>query len=130
MHKGLSILLLVLGGLGFLAFGVLLLVDPIGTMARIGFDVAAGLPATEIRAFYGGAELALGTLLLLCAWMPERRRDGLLLNALTYGCIGASRLYGMVVDGSRSDFLTIALSTELGFAVLSAAALAMGRKSA
>lgn len=127
MQKWLSILLLVLGGLGFLAFGVLLLADPIGTMGMIGFEVAPGLPATEIRAFYGGAELALGSLLLFCAWLPERRRDGLVLNALTYGCIGLSRLYGMVIDGSRSDFLSIALGTELGFGVLSLWALWLGR---
>lgn len=128
MHKWLTIVLLVLGGVGFLVFGVLLLFEPQSTMASIGFEVPAGIPTTEIRAFYGGAELALGTLLLLCAWLPGRRRDGLLLNALTYGCIGLSRLYGMIVDSSRSDFLNFALGTELGLGLLSAVALWWGRR--
>lgn len=113
---------LLLGSLGFLVFGALLLIQPISTMASIGFAVPAGIPATEIRAFYGGAELALGLLIGLCALSDARLRDGLLLNGTVYGMVGLSRLYGMAVDGSRSDFLSFALATELGMAALSALA--------
>lgn len=125
MAKLLSVLVLLLGGIGFLVFGVLLLFQPVETMASIGFIVPPGVPTTEIRAFYGGAELALGSLLLLCAWFPARRWDGLILNGVAYGCVGLSRLYGMVVDGSRSDFLSFALATELGLALLSGVALVL-----
>lgn len=111
--------LLLLGSAGFLVFGALLLLAPIQTMASIGFAVAPGVPATEIRAFYGGAEIALALLIGACAWVPGRLRDGLLLNGLVYGCIGLARCYGMLVDGSRSSFLGIALAVELGLALLS-----------
>jgi hypothetical protein len=112
-------LILLLGSLGFLIFGVMLLVQPIETMARIGFAVPAGIPATEIRAFYGGAEIALALVIGFCAFVRSRVGDGLLVNAVVYGLIGCSRLFGMLVDGSRSDFLWFALATELSLAVLS-----------
>jgi hypothetical protein len=112
-------LLLLLGSVGFLVFGAMLLIQPISTMASIGFAVPAGIPATEIRAFYGGAELALGLLIGLCIFRHARLRDGLLLNGTVYGLVGLARLYGMIVDGSRSDFLSFALATELALGGLS-----------
>lgn len=110
---------LVLGSVGFAVFGGLLLLWPVETMARIGFEVAPGIGATEIRAFYGGAELALAVLIAMCATRPHRLADGLVLNGLVYGLIGLSRLYGMGVDGTQSSFLWIALGTELGLALAS-----------
>ena len=80
-----------LGGLGFLGFGLAFLIDPVATLGAAGFGVTGDGAAAELRAFYGGVEIALGILLIACDLRPGRRRDGLLLSLASYGSIGAAR---------------------------------------
>ena len=112
-----------LGGLGFLAFGLAFLVAPLQTMAAAGLPLQGDLAATELRAFYGGLELALGGLLIAAALRPEARRHGLILSLASFGGIGAARALGMALAGSATPFLWAALATEATLAVLSAVAL-------
>ena len=65
--KNFAIVVLVLAGLGFLGFGLWLVVDPAGGLATV--DIAATSPAglIELRGFYGGLELGLGVFFLMCA---------------------------------------------------------------
>jgi hypothetical protein len=119
-----TLLLLWLAGLGFLGFGLAFLVDPRGTLALAGVATEGAIAATELRAFYGGAELALGALILACALRPARHRDGLWLTLVCYGAIGLTRAAGMLIDGSDSSFLRLALGTELGLMVFSGLLLA------
>lgn len=112
-----SIAALIVGGLGFLVFGLLMLLAPRETMAAIGFVLPEGLPTTEIRAFYGGLELALAGLLLAAAALPAYRRAGLILGGVSYGGIGLSRALGMMVDDTSGAFLWTALLIELGLAI-------------
>jgi hypothetical protein len=114
----LDVLALLLGGLGFVAFGCLMLVQPQMVMASIGLTLPDGVPTTEIRAFYGGLELGLGGLLLAALAQPGQRRHALLLGAVSYGAIGATRALSMLIEGHSSTFLTAAVSTELGLAAL------------
>ena len=111
-----------LGGLGFLGFGVAFLVQPLETLAAAGLSLRGDVAATEIRAFYGGLEIALGAL-LIAADLRGRRREGLILSLASYGGIGAARLLGIVLAGGASPFLWFALATEGTLAGLSAAAL-------
>jgi hypothetical protein len=126
--KTIGIIALWLGGLGFLAFGVAFLVAPLQTFALAGVDLAGPVAAAEVMAFYGGLEIALGSLLLACAWQPARRRDGLVLMAAVYAGIGLARLAGMLAHGADSSFLRVALGLELGLAALAIAALAATRR--
>lgn len=112
-----------LGGLGFLAFGLAFLVAPLETMAAAGLSLQGDLAATELRAFYGGLELALGTLLIASDLRPGARRHGLILSLASFGAIGAARLLGIALAGSATPFLWAALATELTLAALSAVAL-------
>ena len=118
-----SVILLVLSGLSFFGFGVAFLISPRETLAMAGVATSGAIAATELRAFYGGIEVARGALILYCALRPQRRRDGLWLTLICYGAIGITRLFGMVVDGSDSFFLRFAAATEFGFALLSILAL-------
>ena len=111
-----------LGGLGFLAFGLAFLVSPLETLAAAGIALQGDLAATELRAFYGGLELALGGL-LIAADLGGARRHGLILCLASYGGIGAARVLGIALAGSATPFLWFALGTELSLAILSAAAL-------
>jgi hypothetical protein len=122
----LSRIALWLGGLGFLAFGLAFLVAPVETLARAGWAMAGDGAATELRAFYGGLEVALGSL-LLAADLRGRRREGLVLCLASYGGIGAARLLGIALAGAANDFLWIALGTEAALAVLAALALRASR---
>lgn len=53
-----------LGGLGFLGFAVAFLIAPDATLASAGMAMTGPGASAELRAFYGGAELALGGLIV------------------------------------------------------------------
>lgn len=112
-----------LGGLGFLAFGLAFLIAPLETMAAAGLPLQGDLAATELRAFYGGLELALGALLIAADLRPGARRHGLILSLASFGGIGTARLLGIVLAGSATPLLWAALAIELTLAALSALAL-------
>lgn len=114
----LDVFALVLGGLSFVGFGALMLLSPQSVMASIGLLLPDGVPTTEIRSFYGGLELGLGALLLAAIVVPAHRPYALLLGAVSYGAIGLTRGLAMWVDGSSSQFLWIALVTEIGLAAI------------
>jgi hypothetical protein len=111
-----------LGGLGFLGFGLAFLIAPLETLGSVGIVLGGDLAATELRAFYGGLEVALG-LLLIAADLGGARRHGLILCFASYGGIGAARLLGIALAGSATPFLWFALATESVLALLSALAL-------
>lgn len=115
-----TLLVLVLSGVSLLGFGVALTYAPIEVLAAIDVSVTGAIADTEIRAFYGGLEIALG--LLILAWTVDsaRRRDALLLTMVVYGGIGLTRLASMLTTGDDTSFLRFALGTELGFLVLAA----------
>lgn len=117
---------LVLAGLGFLAFGIAIAWAPAQVLGGVGISgTAAGL--VELRAFYGGLELGLGAFLLACARRPEWSRPGLWLVALVNGGIGLTRLAGIALSGEFTGFFAGALVWEFGFTLL--ALLALRRKS-
>lgn len=124
--RTLARLTLWLGGLGFLAFGFAFMIAPLETFAAAGLPMQGALAATEMRAFYGGLELALGGLLIAADLRPDARRHGLILCLASFGGIGLARLLGMVLAGSATPFLWAALATELGLAALAAVSLRAG----
>lgn len=111
-------LVLVIGGVGFLAFGAWLFVAPQAGMAMLGIVVPEGAASTEIRAFYGGLELGLGALLLAAVHKVQYQRAGLVLGCASYGAIGAARVLGILIDRDPSSFLLFALAVELGLSGL------------
>lgn len=124
-----GLIVLWLGGLGFLGFGVAFLVAPLSTMAMAGLQLSGDVAATELMAFYGGIELALGAVLIACALSAGRLHDGLRLSLIVYGSIAAARIAGMLSTGADSTFLRAALALEAGLAILSAIALFAGGKA-
>jgi hypothetical protein len=121
--KTFSIMLLMLAGLGFLAFGVWLIVDPVGGLATVGIAALNPAGLIELRALYGGLELGLGVFFLLCASRPAWRRPGLWAVLLGNGSIGLTRLAGIALGGVFTSFFAVALVWELGFAGLAGWAL-------
>ena len=117
--KTLAQVLLWVSGLGYAGFGVAFLLAPLRTMALAGIALEGGVAAVELRAFYGGLELALGGLICALALKPARRRDGLVLSAVCYLGIGLARLSGMLQFGADSAFLRFAVATDLTLGIAS-----------
>lgn len=120
-------MVLVLSGLSLLAFGGAITYAPLQILALADVVTSGAHAEVELRAFYGGLELALGALILICAWRPERRRDGLWLTLFVYAGIGITRGLGMLMQDVHSNFLVVALIVELGIAALAAVALVLLR---
>lgn len=118
-----------LGGLCFLGFGLAFLIAPLPTLGATGIVLQGDLAATELRAFYGGLEVALGTL-LIAADLRGARQQGLLLSLASYGGIGLARALGITLAGTATPFLWFALATELLLAALSALCLWRARPGA
>ena len=120
------ILVLALCALGFFAFGLWLLVDAGGALAKVGIHAQTPTGLVELRAFYGGMELGLGLFLAWCALRPEWREAGLWLVVLANGGAGLARLGSALVAGTAlGGYLGWALLWELGFAALGGLALTL-----
>jgi hypothetical protein len=118
-----AIVVLLVSGLSLLAFGVAITWAPLPLLAMAGVDAAGAAAEIELRAFYGGLEIALAAIVLYCLRQPARRRDGLALTAIVYGGIGLARAGGMIAAGYSSSFLAGALAFELGIAAAALVAL-------
>lgn len=116
-------LVLILAGIGFLAFGLWLLIDPAGGLSKVGIAGTTATGRIELRAFYGGMEIGLGAFLIACAMRPEWQVAGLWLVLLANGGTALARLIGIGLAGAFSPFLAGALVWELGFSALAALAL-------
>lgn len=116
-------LTLILAALGFLGFGAWFLLDPADPMARIGVTISGAAGPVELRAFYGGLEVALAAWLLLAAARRHWARPALWLVLLLNLGIGLSRILGALIDQVWTGFFSGALVWELGFAALAATAL-------
>lgn len=112
-------LVLALCAAGFAVFGVWMLLFPVAGFAMLGVAVQTADFATEIRAFYGGLELALAALIARGMWRADRVLPALEIAAVAYGCVAASRLLGLLLDGSGATWHWVALGSE---ATLAAAA--------
>jgi hypothetical protein len=120
--KTLTLALLSLAGLGFLAFGLWLVLAPAAALAPLGIT-ATPTGLIELRAFYGGLELGLGAFFLACAAKPDWRRAGLWLTLLSNGGIGLTRLASIAAGGEFVPFFAYALVWELGFSALAVGCL-------
>lgn len=120
--KNLNVIVITLAGLGFLAFGILLLCWPEMALPDLGILATSDQAEVELRAMYGGLELGLGLLLLSC-FASERQRFGLQLSLASYGGLAFARLVSMVAIGVATPFLWFALAWEAVIAGLALLAL-------
>ena len=101
-------------GLVAMPFGILSFINP-------GFlDAFAGVAATsttgtvELRAMYGGMQMAFGVLALLGALRPAFTRTALLATAILCAGLGSSRLLGAIAASEVSPYTRGGLVFELG----------------
>lgn len=109
---------LLLTGIVFAAIGIYALIDPAQTLALVGLQVIEVSSRNEMRAMYGGLNLAIG--LYLCAAF---RNAGLRSAALTFvalitGGLVFGRVVSLVVDGLPGTTIWLFLAIEVTSCVL------------
>lgn len=115
--------------LTFLGVGLAFLASPAEMAAVIRLELGGVIATSDLRAVYGGMNLALGAFLLWSA-RAERRRTGLLLCFALFGGLLLGRSVGLLSEGAPEPpgFWLIGFEL-LGFA-LAGGALAGGRGAA
>jgi Domain of unknown function (DUF4345) len=72
----------------------------------------------ELRAMYGGLEMAVGAFALTAAWVPGMLRSGLLGMGLACAGLGLTRLLSATLAGEFSTYTRQGLALELTLTVL------------
>jgi hypothetical protein len=103
---------LLLVALLFLPYGVYCFFQPGFLAGAAGVGASTPTGNTELRAMYGGLQMAIGALALLGALRPGFQRPALLLIACVGGGLGAARLLGAVLDGAWSSYTVAGLALE------------------
>jgi hypothetical protein len=111
-----------LGALVCVPFGIWIMGDPTGLAAMTERPLPTPTAMTESRAVDGGVVLGLGVLFALAALDPTKTRAGLLAMALTFGGPFVGRVVGIVADGGTTATYRVA-ALELALALLAATAL-------
>ncbi len=111
-------------GLVFLGTGIVFTVIPQDMFAPLGLAVPDGAPLTELRAVYGGLEVAIGVFLLFCARRGRVALElGLLLSFLSFSGLAAYRGIGMGVDGPQVPMMSALLLAEAAGAMFALSGL-------
>jgi hypothetical protein len=111
-------IVLALSAIMYAGFGTAYLARPKAMAKLTHFELPTPTAVTEIRAFYGGMELGLAALLVVCAIRPAWAGAGLLALALLSGGAAVARLVGFAADGSATPLLWKVLAAEVLVAVL------------
>jgi hypothetical protein len=125
-----SKVLLILGGLIYLAFGLLFFIHPDAITTMDGIVLPTRSSANHIRAVLGGMEIGLGVLLIYFALGKERLAYGLIVLAGSIGITSLARLYGIVFDHGADTSNWASFAAEFGFACFALACLWFEKKKA
>jgi hypothetical protein len=107
-----SKIILAVSGFIFFGYGLLCTVAPQLPAEYIGYQYGVGGSTVEIMAMYGGLEMGLGIIYLIAAFSDKLRHNGLWVALITFGGLGFTRLFGLMIHGV-DDYNMAALFYEL-----------------
>lgn len=111
----------------FLGLGLACIFVPSMIIGAMDVKAEPGKALADIRAVYGGLDLAIG-ILLIYFFVRKQWSTGLAISTLVCACLAAGRLVGILIDPAR-DILTFGLfGVEVLGAVLSAVGLFLARQ--
>ncbi|MDX2169604.1 MAG: DUF4345 family protein [Deltaproteobacteria bacterium] len=93
----------------------------LGAGAGVTFTSPTGL--TELRAMYGGLQMALGFLAAIGLARPGLRQGAILALGVVTAGLGSTRLLGALIDGGWSAYTAMGLMFEWGSALWAASLL-------
>ena len=104
----------------WLPYGIFCLASP-GALGQItGFALTTATAQTEVRAMYGGLQMALGLLALLALRRESLARSLVLVLGVATAALAFGRLTGVVLDGGLSGYTIGGLGFEIGTAAWAA----------
>lgn len=118
-----SRLVLWLGAVVFVPFGLWILLDPTGLAALTERPLPTPTAMTESRAVDGGLVVGLGIFFALAALDPTKTRTGLLAMMLVGAGTVLGRCVGVTLDGGTAATYRVA-GFELALAIVAGVALA------
>ncbi len=113
----------------FLGFGLAFLFRPVETAKLVDIPLPQPTGRIEIRAFYGGLEIALALFLGLCAVRSGWITPGLVMAVLASAGPAAGRIVGLLVDRKPRSVVFTILAVELVLALVTAVALGLHLRS-
>jgi hypothetical protein len=101
-----------LSALLWLPYGVWCFAQPGFLADAAGVTAASPTGSTELRAMYGGLQIALGALAALGALRPDWTRTALVVLAFVGAGLGSARLLGASLDGAWTSYTAMGLAVE------------------
>jgi hypothetical protein len=105
-----------LSALLWLPYGLFCFVQPGYLAEAAGVTIGSTTASIELRAMYGGLQVAIGLLALLAVFRPALVRPALLMLAFVTAGLGSARLLGSALDAEVSAYTGLALCFELASA--------------
>jgi len=96
----------------WIPYGLYCLYDPAFLEGAAGLAATNDTGTTELRAMYGGLQVAIGLLALFALLNAKRVHSALWCLAILIGGIGIARLLGALVAGDTSGYTLGAVSFE------------------
>ena len=113
----------------FVVIGLVFTIAPSLPFVPLGLSVPSGAATTELRAVYGGMELAVGVFLAICAWRRGPAVGyGLLLSVLLFSALASFRALGMAIEGPQAPIMGALLAAESAGALFAASGLVSLRR--
>lgn len=113
----------------WLPYGLYCFANPGYLAEAAGVAAGSATGTTELRAMYGGLQVAIGALALASLLRPTLRRPALLCIAFLCAGLFTARLAGTALDGGVSAYTTMGLAFE-SLSLLFAAFLLRGARDA
>src|SRR5215471_16852728 len=106
-HRVLNQVFLVANSLFWLPWGLINLIWPESWAGDVipnldVYDLSSAVARTEVRAMYGGLQMAIGIFALLGAFRPRYRDSAFVFFLLALTGLALCRLVGMIVEGERT----------------------------
>ncbi len=103
---------LALAAVLWLPYGVQCLLDPSVLAVAAGVTATSATGTSELRAMYGGLQIALGLLALVGAARPAFAQHALVALGVVSAGLGIARLGAAVISGEFASYTLMALALE------------------
>lgn len=106
IHNAALLLFFALNALVWIPWGIICLMTPEAWSGAVipgmtVYDLSEAGARIEVRAMYGGLQIAIGLLALIAIFRPAHRATALLFYVMALSGLALSRMYGLYVEGSE-----------------------------
>lgn len=109
---------LLFAALVFVAIGLGFLLAPVQWASVVEISLPTPMARTDLRATYGGFDLAIGVFLVFCALRTDWIRPGVLALGLAAAGFGGGRLVGILVEGTATPLMLTFVAIEIATALV------------